>query len=114
MGGTIIDMIRATILKENIDNDLWPELILAMTYVKNNWPTRTFQGNISLNKASNKEVPNVTPHWILGSTVYILLHKEKRLIKSKKWTLKVLKGVLVGYNGHTIYWIYINDQKKVI
>ena len=34
-------MIRATILEGNIDDDLWPELLLAMTYIKNSHPTKT-------------------------------------------------------------------------
>ena len=36
MGKTIMDITRATILERNIDNDQWPELMLVMTYVKNN------------------------------------------------------------------------------
>lgn len=35
-------------------------------------------------------------------------------MKLEKWALKSLKGVLVGYNSHTIYPVYIKDQKKVI
>ncbi len=30
-----MDMTKATILEENIDDDLWPEIIFAMTQVKN-------------------------------------------------------------------------------
>lgn len=33
---TIIDMTRAIILEENINNDLWLKLTLARTYIKNN------------------------------------------------------------------------------
>lgn len=33
---TIIDMTRAIILEENINNDLWLKLRLARTYIKNN------------------------------------------------------------------------------
>ncbi len=33
---TIIDMIKTTILEDNIDKNLWPELILAIIYIKNN------------------------------------------------------------------------------
>lgn len=32
---TIIDITRATILKSNINNKLWPELVFAMAYIKN-------------------------------------------------------------------------------
>lgn len=31
----IIDMTKAKILKDNIDNDLWQKLVLAITYIKN-------------------------------------------------------------------------------
>lgn len=33
-------MTRATIFEKNIDNNFWPELVFAMTYVKNSWPTK--------------------------------------------------------------------------
>ena len=46
MGRTIINITRATILEGNIDDDLWPELVLAMTYIKNSQPTRALE-NIS-------------------------------------------------------------------
>lgn len=42
-GRTIMDMTRATILEGNINDDLWPNFILTMTYIKNNQPTRVFQ-----------------------------------------------------------------------
>lgn len=35
-----MDITRITTLEDNIDNDLWPELILAITYVINNRPIR--------------------------------------------------------------------------
>lgn len=32
---TIMDMTRATILKGNINDNLWPEVVLVMIYIKN-------------------------------------------------------------------------------
>ena len=84
MRKTIIDMTRATILERNIEDELWPELVLTMTYIKNNRPTRTLQNNISPYKAYSKEALNLTQLQIFGSTVYVLPHKEKRSIKSEK------------------------------
>lgn len=110
---TIIDMTRATILERNINNDLWPELVLAITYMKNNWSTRALQ-NLSLYKAYTRKLPNLSHLRILGSTVYIFLHKEEWTLKSEKWVPRALKGTLVGYNGHTIYQVYLKNQKKVI
>lgn len=36
------------------------------------------------------------------------------MLKLKKWVLKALKSILVGYNGYTIYQIYLKNQRKVI
>ena len=108
-----MDMTRARILEGNIDDELWPELVLAMTYVKNSQPTRTLE-NISPHEAHFHKQPNWAHLRILGSTVYVLLHKEERLMKSEKWATRALKRILVGYDGHTIYRVHIRKQKKVI
>lgn len=97
-----MDMTRATILEGNIDDDLWPELVLAMTYVKKNRPTRALQ-NLSPHEAYTHELPDLSHLRILGSTVYVFLHEEERTLKSEKWAPRALKGTLVGYDGHTIY-----------
>ena len=101
-GRTIMDMTRATILEGNIDNDLWPELVLAMTYVKNNRFTKAVQ-NLSPHEAYTHKLPDLSHLPVLGSTIYVFLYKEERTLKSKKWAPRALKGILVGYDGHTIY-----------
>lgn len=113
MGRTIMDMTRATILEGNIDDDLWPELVLAMTYIKNSRPTRALE-NISPYEAQFHKQPDLTHLRIFGSTVYVLLHEEERLMKSEKWAPRALKGILVGYDGQTIYRVHIREQQKVI
>ena len=40
-----MDMTRATILEGNLDDELWPETVLAMTYVKNVRPTKALNGD---------------------------------------------------------------------
>lgn len=35
-------------------------------------------------------------------------------MKWEKWAPRALKGILVGYDGYTIYRIYLKDQRKVI
>ena len=55
MGRTIMDMTRATILEGNIDDDLWPELILAMTYINVNDPAlRLVSGSLITTTLSAK------------------------------------------------------------
>lgn len=106
-------MTRATILEGNIDDELWPELVFAMTYIKNSRPTRALQ-NLSPHEVHFHEQPNLTHLRILGSTVYVLLHKEERLMKSEKWAPRALRGTPVGYDGHTIYRVHMQNQEKVI
>ena len=108
-------MTRAIILKGNIDDELWPEIILAMTYIKDNHLTKALPSNATSYKAQSQENTTDVSHLcILGSTVYVFLHKEERSQKSEKWALRVLKGTLVDYDGHTIHRVHIKDQNKVI
>ena len=106
-------MIKATILERSIDDDLQPELILVMTYIKNSCPIRALK-NLIPYKGHLHKWPNMKHLQILGSIIYILLHKKKRLMKSENWTSQVLKRPLIGYDGHTISKVYIKEQKKVI
>ena len=114
MGRTLIDITRATILEVNINDELWPELILAMTYIKNSRPTRALANNLNFHKTHFHKKPDLSHLRILGSTIYVLLYKKKRSIKSEKWASQVLRGTLVGFDGHTIYKVYIKDQNRVI
>lgn len=107
-------MTRATILEGNIDDELWPELVLAMTYIKNSRPTRALANNLSPHEAHFHEKPDLAYLRILGSTVYVLLHEEERSMKSEKWVPRALRGTLVGFDGHTIYRVHIKDQNRVI
>lgn len=58
--------------------------------------------------------PNVNNLRVLGSTVYVFIHEEERNLKSEKIEARALKGTLVGYDGHTIYRVFIREQDKVI
>ena len=114
MGRTLMDMTRATILEGNINDKLWPELVLAMTYIKNSKPIRALANNLSFYEAHFHKKPDFLHLQILGSTIYVLLHEEKCSIKSEKWVSQALRGTLVGFDGHTIYKVYIKDQNRVI
>ncbi len=113
MGRTIMDMTKATILEGNIDDELWPELVLAMTYVKNSRPTKVLQ-NLSPYEAFTQDHPDISHLRVLGSTVYVFLPEEERSLKSEKWATRALKRTLVGYDGHTIYRVHIKEQNKVV
>lgn len=65
-------MTRACILEGKIDDDLWPEVILAMTHVKNIRPWWKASHESRFHKLS--DVPHLR---VLGSTVYMLIYKEE-------------------------------------
>lgn len=106
-------MKRATILEKNINDNLWPEIILAMTQVKNIRPTHALEkGNP--HQALFDKPPDINHLQVFGSTVYVFIHKEEQNLKSEKFEAQALKSTLVGYDGHTIYRVFIREQDKVI
>lgn len=60
VGQTIMDMARATILEGNLSDDLWPEVIPAMTYIKNLRPTKALENNNTPYNAQYKEDPDIS------------------------------------------------------
>lgn len=79
-----MNMIRATLLEGNIDDNRWSELVLAMTYVKNSRPTKALPQNLSPYKALTRDHPDISHLRILGSTIYVFLHKEEQTRKLEK------------------------------
>lgn len=85
----IIEIVRVTILEEEIDNILLPEIVFAMTDIKNLCLTQALKRLISLTEIQIKDLPNKnlsSLHYlrVLGSTIYVFLHNEKRTLKSAK------------------------------
>ena len=116
MGRTILDMTRCTIIGGNIPDDLWPEIVLAMVDVKNLRPTSALDGKSSY-KALEKKQPRLDHLKAIGSTVYVLIHEEERKgdkSKSAKFAPQAQKGLLVGYDGHTIYRVFLEQDNKII
>lgn len=116
MGRTILDMTRCTIIEGDIPDDLWPEIVLAMVEVKNLRPTNALEGKSPYEALEDKQ-PRLDHLRVLGSTVYVLIHKEERQgdkSKSAKFTPRAQKGKLVGYDGHTIYRVFLEDSNKIV
>lgn len=105
---TIMDMARVTIIEKDLDDIFWPKIVLTMTYTKNVRPTTALKGGKPYKKQFNC-LFDVCHLWILGSTVYLLIHEEEQDFQSEKFTPQALKGKLVDYNGHTIYRVHIEE-----
>lgn len=78
-----MEMAQACILEENINDDFWPEVIFAITRVKNICLTNAL-GGMSPHKPQFNEPPDVSHLSVLGSTVNVLIHEEKQDLKSEK------------------------------
>lgn len=116
MGRTIMDMTRCTIIGGDIPDDLWPEIVLAMVDVKNLRPTNALDGQ-SPYEVFEKKPPTLDHLMMIGSTVYVLIHEEERKgdkSKSAKFAPRAQKGKLVGYDGHTIYRVFLEKDNKII
>lgn len=85
-----------------------------MTHIKNSHPSKALANNINPYKTQFQKQLDPLYLQILRSTVYMLLHMEKRSVKSEKWASQALKETVVGFNGYTIYRVHIKDQNKVI
>lgn len=46
--------------------------------------------------------------------MYVFIHEEEQNLKSEKFEAQALEGTLIGYDGHTIYRVFIREQDKVI
>ena len=77
-------MTRATILEGNLNDDLWPEVILAMTYIKNLRPSKVLENNNTPFNALYQENPDISHLQIFRPTVYIFLYEKEQELKSEK------------------------------
>lgn len=101
------------ILEENIDDNLWPEIILAIIQNKNIKLINVLErGNP--HQALLNSSPNVNHLRVFGSIVYIFIYEQKQNLKLEKFETQALKSTLIKYDGHIIYRVFIREQDKVI
>lgn len=84
-----------------------------MTQVKNIKPISALEKDYP-HRTLHNSLSNVKHLQIFGSTVYIFIYKEEQKLKLEKFKTQALKDILVRYNRHTIYKIFIQKQNKVI
>lgn len=112
IGRTIMYIARSVIIGGNIPDKLWPKIVLIMVHVKNLRPTLTLSGK-SPHKTLELESPILNHFRTLGSTVNVFIHEKERkndTSKSVKFAPKAQKYKFVGYDGHTIYWVFFEKK----
>lgn len=70
-------MIKATIFKKNLNDNLKLEIILAMSYNKIFCLIKALKNNNSLFNISYQKNSNIIQLKIFDFTVYIFIHKNK-------------------------------------
>jgi hypothetical protein len=118
----VIQRARSMLDGAGIPLYLWPEAVMAATYVLN----RTFSqpsGKSPLQKAMElkPEVadrfsilqPDITHLRILGCRAYVNIPRENRKA-SAKFAPRAQEGILIGYGGQRNYRIYIPQKQTVV
>lgn len=99
----------AIILEEEIDDIIWPEIVLDMTFIKNLRSIGILEEFISPIEIKNQAIPDLYHFCILGSNIYIFFHKKKRSLKSAKWEVRTFIRKLIRFDDYTIYQVFIED-----
>lgn len=84
-----------------------------MTYIKNLRPSNTLK-DLSSHESLQDKLPELSYFRVLESIVYVLIYEGKRERSSEKFVLRALRGKIVGFDGHTIYRVYVKEQKREI
>jgi transposase InsO family protein len=100
---TLNERARAMIADSGLDKTLWPELIMTANYLRNRSPTKIL--GLTPYEAYEGTKPSLEHLRIIGSTVYTLIPKERRL-QSAKFDDRSQKCRLVGYDGESIYRVW--------
>lgn len=82
-------MVRITILEGGKDNTLWPEVVFAISYIKNLYLIQALERSISPTEIQDKDFPNkdlsnLYHLHVISLTVYVFLHEKECILKLDK------------------------------
>lgn len=82
-------MVRITILEGGKDNTFWPEVVFAISYIKNLCLIQALERSISPTEIQDKDYPNknllnLYHLHVIGLTVYVFFHEEECILKLTK------------------------------
>ena len=72
----LMECMRCTIIGGRITDELWPEILLAITHISNLMPISSLYG-VSPFEALAQSLSNLQHLCILGSIVYVFINKEE-------------------------------------
>ena len=126
-GGVVNEKIRTMLIDSGLPLYLWPWALATAIYLLNRTPTRYALGGASGEMISPVESwersftgdpdssapPDLSHLRAYGCKAYVHIPQEKR-IKSRKYEARGQEGYLVGYDGSSIYHIYIPANRTVV
>jgi hypothetical protein len=109
----VIERARMAMIDQEILAFLWPEITSVIVHVTNRTATSTLQDvmpwqfvidQVYLDEAPH--MPDVSYFRVLGCKAYVLIKKEQQ-VKSNKIAPRTEIGILVGYESHNIWRMYL-------
>ena len=117
---TIMERARCATVDQDIPHFLWDEVAKAMVHVTNRVATRVLNGKTPYQcfmddvfGEKQEHIPSVSHIRVIGCKTYVLIEKEKR-VTLEKLAPRAKVGILVGFKGHYIYYVYIPSKYKVV
>ncbi|KAF4311748.1 Integrase catalytic core [Botryosphaeria dothidea] len=107
---SIIIKARVMRIGVNLPERLWPETVLAATYIHNRTPSKVLKWKTPFELAHGIK-PNVAHMRVYGCKAYAL---NKTIPRSNKLQERALVGYLVGYDSTNIYRIWYLPGDRII
>jgi hypothetical protein len=104
---TIIERVRAMMSDTGLPNMFWGETVLTSVYLHNKMPHGPKKR--APDSIYYKESVRIDHLKAFGCVAYVWIPKEKR----SKLDLKAWKGIMIGYEGDSIYKIFNPVTKKL-
>ncbi|EKG09416.1 Integrase catalytic core [Macrophomina phaseolina MS6] len=109
-GYSIVIKARAMRIGANLPERLWPETVLAATYIHNRTPSKALKWKTPFELAHGTK-PNVAHMRVYGCKAYAL---NKTITRSDKLQERALVGYLIGYDSTNIYRIWYPPGDRII
>lgn len=117
-GGVLETKARCIRIAANFPEEMWPECILAATYLLNrtpmkqhNWKSPLEKLLMVLDQSPRAELAHLK---VFGCRAYPLLRGNDKPPKSAKLRARAAIGYLIGYENQNTYRIWIPSREKVI
>jgi hypothetical protein len=112
---TLSERARTLCEDRGISLDLWPELLQGMIHVINRTATSAVNPLQAFNQDlyGESNLPSVAHLRVLGCTAYVHIQKQRR-VASQKFGPRAEEGILVGYEGSSIYRVWIPSRGAIV